>query len=612
MTAYVCRAMSAVRVAIGIALVTAPTRVGHLVGSASTPSPPAWLLRALGLRSLVQGLITLARPDRRIVLAGAAVDAAHAASMLPIAVRRHRPATCRGDQCRRRGHFGRRRPGRRAGAAVSRDANGRARHADTEAPHVLREYALLADGQRGAVLGPRGDIAWLCVPRWDSPSVFSSLVGGQGCYQVVPEQPYVWGGSYDEGSMIWRSRWVTRNGIVECREALAYPADAHRAVLLRRVQSLDRPCSVRVTLRPRGDYDQQVLTELRRTARVWSARVGALQLRWSGGAAAHARNHRSELHLDLELVPGESHDLVLELSDEPLPAQPPDADELWKGTERAWCDAVPQLTAALDPRDTRRSYAVLRGLTGASGGMVAAATTSLPERAEAGRNYDYRYVWIRDQCYAGIAAAATPEPLPLLDESVRFVTEQLLEHGDQLAPAYTIDGKPVPDQRHLQLPGYPGGFDIVGNQVNASSSSTRSERRSSCSPQPPGMTTLIRVIGTQQQQRQLPSPDVGTSPMRASGSWTAVRGRTAGSLLLPACVPSPLRHQPPAPPRNGPPSQTGSSPTPPPRPCTPTGTGSARPTTPASTPRCCGRRCAARSRSRTRAASRRSMPTGAS
>ena len=64
------------------------------------------------------------------------------------------------------------------------------------------------------------------------------------------------------------------------------------------------------------------------------------------------------------------------------------------------------MAGTLAPRDTRHSYAVLRGLTSRSGGMVAAATTSLPERAEAGRNYDYRYVWIRDQCYAGHAVAA--------------------------------------------------------------------------------------------------------------------------------------------------------------------------------------------------------------
>ena len=44
-------------------------------------------------------------------------------------------------------------------------------------PHVLREYALIADGERGALIGPRGDLAWMCAPRWDSDAVFSSLLG---------------------------------------------------------------------------------------------------------------------------------------------------------------------------------------------------------------------------------------------------------------------------------------------------------------------------------------------------------------------------------------------------------------------------------------------------
>jgi GH15 family glucan-1,4-alpha-glucosidase len=97
--------------------------------------------------------------------------------------------------------------------------------------------------------------------------------------------------------------------------------------------------------------------------------------------------------------------------------------------------------------------------------MVAAATTSLPERAEAGRNYDYRYAWIRDQCYAGQAAAVAGAP-ELLDSGVRFVSERVLDAGDKLAPAYTVTGAAVPDQRSLRLPGYPGGADIVGNWVN--------------------------------------------------------------------------------------------------------------------------------------------------
>ena len=69
----------------------------------------------------------------------------------------------------------------------------------------------------------------------------------------------------------------------------------------------------------------------------------------------------------------------------------------------------------------------------ASGAMVAAATTSLPERAEEGRNYDYRYVWIRDQCYAGEAVAA-PGRIALIDCAVRFVTERLLSTGRTLRP----------------------------------------------------------------------------------------------------------------------------------------------------------------------------------
>jgi GH15 family glucan-1,4-alpha-glucosidase len=97
--------------------------------------------------------------------------------------------------------------------------------------------------------------------------------------------------------------------------------------------------------------------------------------------------------------------------------------------------------------------------------MVASATMSLPERAEQGRNYDYRYVWIRDQCFTGEAVAAAGA-YPLLDDAVRFVAARLLDDGPNLMPAYTTSGGRIPDQRSLRLPGYPGGYDIVGNHVN--------------------------------------------------------------------------------------------------------------------------------------------------
>ena len=334
-------------------------------------------------------------------------------------------------------------------------------------PHVLREYALLADGERGAILGPRGDIVWMCAPRWDSDAIFSALIGGSGGYAITPVDTYVWGGYYETGSLIWRSRWVTASGIIECREALAYPADPHRLILLRRVVAVDGDAHVRVILSPHGDFGDDALLQLRQSAGVWTARTGPLHLRWAGGAQAQPGGRRSHRRLtfDCTVRAGQYRDFVLEVSDQSLPFELPAPAPLWEATETAWHAAVPAVAAALAPADTRHSYAVLQGLTSRGGGMVAAATTSLPERAEAGRNYDYRYVWIRDQCYAGQAVAAGG-PHPLLDDAVSYVGARLLEHGDRMAPAYTTTGETVPDQRHLTLPGYPGGSDIIGNWVN--------------------------------------------------------------------------------------------------------------------------------------------------
>ena len=76
-------------------------------------------------------------------------------------------------------------------------------------PHALRDYALLADGERGVLVGPARRLVWMCFPRWDSDAVFSSLIGGGGGYAVTPVERFVWGGYYEPGSLIWRSRWVT-------------------------------------------------------------------------------------------------------------------------------------------------------------------------------------------------------------------------------------------------------------------------------------------------------------------------------------------------------------------------------------------------------------------
>ncbi|MCR8694925.1 glycoside hydrolase family 15 protein [Rhodococcus pyridinivorans] len=330
------------------------------------------------------------------------------------------------------------------------------------APHVLREYALVADGERGALVGPRGDFAWMCAPSWHSDPVFSTLLGGDGTYAVAPDTTrFVWGGYYEDGTLIWRSRWVA-TGIVECREALAMPADPHTAVILRRILAPEDDTRLRVMLRTDAGCHHHTTHPTLRDGR-WELTAGRLHLRWSGAEEACPTETGLEMHLHLPA--GRSHDLILEISDRPFHSDPAPADELWHRTEQAWASAVRPIDGTLADRDARHATAVLTGLTSRSGGMVAAATTSLPERAAQGRNYDYRYCWIRDQCYAGHAAAAYG-PHPLLDAAVRFVGDRILADGPDLKPAYTVGGGDVPSQSALPLPGYPGGSVVVGNRVN--------------------------------------------------------------------------------------------------------------------------------------------------
>jgi hypothetical protein len=334
-------------------------------------------------------------------------------------------------------------------------------------PFALRDYSFLADGERGILVGPRGEMAWMSFPSWDSPGVFSTLLGGRGHYQVSPaDEHFVWGGYYEQSTLIWNSRWVTTDAVIECREALAFPGDPSRAVILRRVKAIEGRAQVTVRLDVQADYGRRPMTGVSRDKAAWGAASGPVYLRWSPGPGArHLRS--GGLSLRLDLAPGEHRDLILELSTKPITADIDRAEALWQATEESWRRAVPDMHHMRAERDAAHAYAILRGLTAGSGAMVAAATMSLPERAEAGRNYDYRYAWIRDQCFAGQAAAAVPAGEDLLDAAVGFVTERLAADGPDLKPAYRVDGGPVPDEVDLpHLPGYPGGTVKAGNQVN--------------------------------------------------------------------------------------------------------------------------------------------------
>jgi alpha,alpha-trehalase len=340
----------------------------------------------------------------------------------------------------------------------------------TFGPQVLREYALVADGERGGLIGPHGELTWMCAPRWDSDAVFSDLIGGRGLYAVTPADPrHVWGGYYEPGSLIWRSRWVTTGAAIECREALAFPGDPQRIVLLRQVRAVRGDARLRIVLDPRASFGRHGSHGLSKDQDIWSGITGRLHWRWQGGGQARpqpvAHGRGELLVLELTVPAGGRHDLVLEIGEDIPAGDPPEPDRTWRATESSWARNRPSLEHTLAPRDAQHAWVVLRGLTSTGGGMVAAATMNLPERADTGRNYDYRYAWIRDQAYAGIAAARAGAP-DLLDAAATFATGRLLEDGPHLRPAYTVDGGPVPAEQSLDLAGYPGGADKIGNWVN--------------------------------------------------------------------------------------------------------------------------------------------------
>ncbi|WP_422000876.1 glycoside hydrolase family 15 protein [Reyranella sp.] len=351
---------------------------------------------------------------------------------------------------------------------------------------AIADYAFLSDCHTGALVAPDGSVDWLCVPRFDSPSVFGALLDRQaGSFRLGPfgvTVPNV--RTYEPGTNTLVTTWNTGSGWVVVRDTLAMgprigpdkvtpftrpPADSGADhMLVRTVQCIDGQVEIELACEPVGDYG--------RTAFDWALLDGNNQV--ADGVAGDVKLRlRSSMHLGVEggsirarhmLTTGEELFCVLTWAENfEAPATVDEANARMVATTRFWRS---WLSRARIP-DHRWRYAIMRsalvikGLTYMpTGATVAALTTSLPETPGGERNWDYRYCWMRDSTF-------TLQALHWLNldwesnEFMEFVADLVPNEDGALQIMYGIDGRrDLTESTRDDLSGYAGAQPVrIGN-----------------------------------------------------------------------------------------------------------------------------------------------------
>ncbi|PVE94885.1 glycoside hydrolase family 15 protein [Microbacterium sp. TPD7012] len=335
-------------------------------------------------------------------------------------------------------------------------------------PAPIEDYALLSDCRTGALVSRDGSIDWLCLPRFDAPSLFGALLGepGNGRWSLRPtDDTAVPHRHYISDTFLLVTRWETASGVAEVQEFL--PLHPTRTDVVRRIVGISGQVEFATELRLHFDYSRrlpwvrQVGTReepaLRATAGPEAVIVRGLQL------VAEDHVHRGTVTLGA----GEHRDLVLSwFPSHEHPPRPLDVEDAIAGT-RAWWQGWASGIEHDGPyrAEVVRSLLVLRALTNRdTGGIVAAATTSLPEQFGGSRNWDYRFVWLRD-------AALTLEALiahGFLDEAHdwrRWLLRAVAGEPAEVQIMYGIAGERDLMEREMpSLPGYDGAAPVrIGN-----------------------------------------------------------------------------------------------------------------------------------------------------
>jgi GH15 family glucan-1,4-alpha-glucosidase len=332
----------------------------------------------------------------------------------------------------------------------------------------LEQYAIVGDTHTAAVIGSNGSVDWLCLPRFDSEACFAGLLGtdDHGFWSIAPQGEVLrTSRRYRGETLLLETDVETSDGAVRLVDFMPIRADNPR--LIRIVEGHRGRVTMKMTMRPRFDYGK---------TRPWVQRDGHVVIAQAGPNAVELRSdvqlaaHSPEVTATFDVEDGERIAFVLtwyqswEQVPDPIdPIRAENATEKWwagwsqQSTYRGpWAEAV------------QRSLITLKGLTYApTGGMVAAATTSLPEFLGGVRNWDYRFCWLRD-------AALTLEALMgagYLDEAVAWrdwVLRAVAGDPEDLQIMYGLGGERRLEEYELDwLPGYENSAPVrVGNAAS--------------------------------------------------------------------------------------------------------------------------------------------------
>ncbi len=378
---------------------------------------------------------------------------------------------------------------RRSHAERSEEATEAAAPASAAAPSPfppIAEYAFLSNCHTGALVAPDGSVDWLCVPRFDSPSIFGSLLDREaGTFRFAPFGINVpTSRAYEPGTNVMVTTWKTPSGWVVVRDALTMgptrgpdtvtphtrpPADYDgEHLLVRTAECIDGQVELELVCEPMFDYG--------RIAATWSLVDGAGHVAEATGGDTVIRLH-TDLLVGVEgetvrgrhvLRPGDRAFCALTWAEGfDAPADADDADRRVAVTVsywRRWLDGA-RIPDHRYREAVQRSALVTKGLTYMpTGATVAALTTGLPETPRGERNWDYRYSWMRDSTF-------TLQALHWLNldweanEFMQFVAD--LEPNDDggMQIMYGIDGRRDLKESMLDhLSGYGGARPVrIGN-----------------------------------------------------------------------------------------------------------------------------------------------------